>query len=643
MKTLDKLIFLPILIYIVVIGWLAVKSYLSYTASLYDLGIMDQTAWNTSQGRILQESVNRGYLTSRLALAHWELIYIPISLAYLVWASPIALLLIQTVALAWGALAVYWLGREILGRQVFALAFMCSYLLYPALQNANLFDVHGLTFSTPLLLFTFYYFHLEKYGKGLIFAFLSLMCREDIALILFMVGLYIAVIQKRRYVGMGLAVVSACWFALFFSKNLIGLSDWFDSSARLTITEYGKLIEPKAIAKSANLLSGLFENLSLLRFDLLVSKQNVWLIIKLFLPVMFLSFLSPGRLIWGFPILAIYMLADWTEAHDINHHYAAPLIPVIFSSAIYGLKNLASWMERPNLAQKLPNLLRSRSMAIGAIGVLVMSFLSCFLWSNAFAVREGIYESRKGVIAQALKLIPDDASVSADRFLGAHIAHRKNLYHFPTHMETSDYVLYDLYSHAIRIQFFHEGSMSFPWVRPMNEHIARLLQNRDFGTLFYKDGILLLRRGFDYEVGLKNFVLTRSIQEYSGAREQITMLPQIKFIDCITHPRGGYWQNDLHFTLYWQCTDTIEQDFKFHFKLVHVKSGETYFLEHIPALGLYPPYKWKSSEIIRDELFVPLDSPLPSGEYHFYAKRHDVMFNGFNAKKDDIRLFSFVY
>ena len=57
-------------VYTLIVGNLAVNRYMSFNATIWDLGVMTQTIWNTAHGRILQESVNLGFPISRMAVAH---------------------------------------------------------------------------------------------------------------------------------------------------------------------------------------------------------------------------------------------------------------------------------------------------------------------------------------------------------------------------------------------------------------------------------------------------------------------------------------------------------------------------------------------------------------------------------------------
>ncbi len=80
----------------------------------------------------------------------------------------------------WSYLQLYWLAKDKLDSNFLAISLCIGYLLYPALQFANLYEFHPVNIATPLLLFVFYFFTKGFYTRYFIFLVLALLCREDI-------------------------------------------------------------------------------------------------------------------------------------------------------------------------------------------------------------------------------------------------------------------------------------------------------------------------------------------------------------------------------------------------------------------------------------------------------------------------------
>ena len=152
------LVWTAIFLYMVVFGYLTVLKHEAFKTTAFDLGNMDQAVWNNLRGRF-QLFTNWGDEGTRLAY-HVDPILILISPLYLIYSDPRALLLLQTAVVSLGAWPIYLLAREKLGNNLCTVVFPVAYLLFPALEAANMFDFHPTTLVAGLFPYTFYF--LEK-------------------------------------------------------------------------------------------------------------------------------------------------------------------------------------------------------------------------------------------------------------------------------------------------------------------------------------------------------------------------------------------------------------------------------------------------------------------------------------------------
>ncbi|TMB84004.1 MAG: DUF2079 domain-containing protein [Chloroflexi bacterium] len=137
----------------------------AYLTPAEDLGTMDQAVWSLTHGQLFHQtvcnivsdtnctSVNG---VSRFAI-HFEPVLFLVSLFYLIVSSPKTLLVLQTLVVAAGAFPAFWLARLRLRNELAAVGIAVLYLLYPALQQAEIFDFHAVTLTCALLLFTLYF------------------------------------------------------------------------------------------------------------------------------------------------------------------------------------------------------------------------------------------------------------------------------------------------------------------------------------------------------------------------------------------------------------------------------------------------------------------------------------------------------
>lgn len=595
-------------IYTLLFSYLSILRYNSFNANTFDLAIMIQTIWNTSHGRILEESINLGMPMARIWLAHKEFIFLPIALIYRVFSFPETIFIIQTLFLSLGAIPVYWLAKDKLKSPVIATGFAFSYLLYPAMQNTNLFDVHGVVFATSMLLFTFYFLQKENIVLCGLFAFISLLCREDAALILFMYGLFSIVFLRKKGFGIVMSVVGLFWFFMHY-KGIALLRPMLD----LPKIPVGH--EAPSHWRHLDAVSD--DPLYPLKF--LAKKHNITYFINLFGPVGFLSLFSPFTLILAAPAFAINLLSDYYFTHGIKHHYTSTITPIIFIAAIYGSKNILAFLEQRIIKSKEVTQFRKRFFILLTIGVLVLSVVFFLSKSTVFDARHWKVTEHHRIINKVISMIPEQASVSAENSLAYHAAHRRELYLFPEHMEEADFVLYDFSVPEIRLMT--RKSFRLPSVSPLNEHMQKLLMNRDYGIYYYEDGVTLFQKGYSYEEGVQKLAVAPESEIPDPCVIEIT--DEISFVGDTRHEDAKTWfyapdsgvvtHKMKHVTLYWKTVSENLEDFNFVYQIDN--GQESYRFNNPPVWGLYSTSQWRKDELIRDQLFWSVPKDAKPGKY----------------------------
>ncbi len=200
-------------LYVANFGALSLLKHGAFQTHTADLGNMDQPIWNTLHGRFVEETKDDGTQGTRLT-DHVEPVLALVSLSFLVYDGVESILVVQTVAIALGALPVFWLARRRLRSAWAGVAFAAVYLLLPQLQAANLTEFHAVPLAVAPLLFTVLFIEEEKPLGMWVAGVLALSVKEEIALLVFMLGLYAVIFGKCRVHGGALAALSLVWFAL---------------------------------------------------------------------------------------------------------------------------------------------------------------------------------------------------------------------------------------------------------------------------------------------------------------------------------------------------------------------------------------------------------------------------------------------
>src|SRR6059058_468954 len=200
-------------LYVVVFVAAAVVAYLAYDVARLDLGDMVQAVWSTSHGHFLEVTDASGNQVSRLG-GHVDPFLALLVPLWWAWPSPMMLVVFQVVAVAAGALPVYWLARKHLSSEFAPACFAFAYLLYPATQ-ANAVGVgdsfHAVSIAIPLILFAIWFLDEERLVLFAVFALLAASTKEEIAASVGCLGLWYAFRRKRwgaglSIFGLGLAV-----------------------------------------------------------------------------------------------------------------------------------------------------------------------------------------------------------------------------------------------------------------------------------------------------------------------------------------------------------------------------------------------------------------------------------------------------
>src|SRR5215510_10844745 len=112
-------------------GVLSVYRQRAFSTGRFDLGNMVQAVWATAHGHPLRVTDLRGEQVLRLG-AHVDPVLMLFAPLWRLWPSPDMLLVAQSIAIASGALPVYFLARKHLASERAGAAFAIAYLLYPA-------------------------------------------------------------------------------------------------------------------------------------------------------------------------------------------------------------------------------------------------------------------------------------------------------------------------------------------------------------------------------------------------------------------------------------------------------------------------------------------------------------------------------
>jgi len=570
-------LWLCVVAYWVTFGALSICQHDAFWTSIYDLGNVDQAVWNTLHGRILQFTTQPQMGDIRLSM-HVEPILIPISLLYLLYSSPKTLLILQTLALGLGAWPLYLIARKKLSSGWAALAFAVAYLLLPALQAANLFEFHAVALAPPFLLFCFYFMEKTPNGAPLVsympafgFAVLAMSCKEDIPLLIVMMGLYFLIVSKKWKGSLALLALGSLWFyaAIYVvfpavragkgSPFMRYYEDFGDNPFSIVFT---LLTNPQLTAQT------------------LITSDNLYYMLGLLFPFGLLPILGLPILLIAAPSLGINLLSSFPLMHELEaKQYAAPIAPFAALAAVYGTLYLSRWLRRERLVICLASAL---ALTCGFTYHYYRGFSPMSL-----AYKPPVITAHHRLADEFIREIPADAPLIAQDRLFPHVSQRERAYYVWTSKTDADYIFLDV-SHPsfVNVDNVHQ------WLKDQVE------RQNEFGVIKAQDGYLLLKRGAAKAKLPPEF--------YTFARVQS---PQIQHSVSVDFGDGLRFSGfdilydrdrEVNFVLYWQVLQALETDCAIQLHLTD-ESGNIIQSTHTPqpTLVWYPVRDWQPGETVR--------------------------------------------
>ncbi len=531
------LLLIAILLYIWIFAGLAFAQHAGMRTHKADLGQMDQAIWNTSQGRFVEE-VKDDFVSTRLT-DHVEPIFALISPVLWLWDDVRALLLLQVIAVALGALPLYALALEKLDQLLpahqraqiwhreplqqmtrpLALAVALGWLLSPQLQSAVLTEFHAIPLAAPLIVWAFWAAEKNRWRQFFVAALLLAAVKEEAALLAAGLGFWCWVldvskarrrqypIPNTKYLIFPLLVTgfSLAWFYLAtFVIVPAHAAQVYGAAESAYFQRYGALgNSPLDIARSFFTQPGVV-------WQIASEPARTAYLWQLLAGFGLFALLAPEILLLCTPVFLANLLSAYPAQYYGEFHYSAPIVPYFAVAGVYGLARLWRWLGRRFAGES------GSFQHLPAANAGVMALVSIFTNSRStlrpllawglvlwLLVWAGIGYANAGrgpgggrydptpvtahhrLLDRFTSQIPADAAVTATAAVHPHLSHRRYIYQFPFGLDAAvpaEWALLDVTSNTDMAP----GDVK----AKVDEMLAS-----DWGVADGADGFLLLQRG----------------------------------------------------------------------------------------------------------------------------------------------------
>jgi uncharacterized membrane protein len=370
--------------------------------SSYDFGLYDQGVWLLS--RFHDPFVT--LMGRNLFGDHTSFILVLLVPFYWLWPAAGTLLFSQSLLLGLGAVPVFLYARTRLASEWMALVLATAYLLHPAVGWTNLENFHPDSYLAVFVGFAIWAALTRRWKTYAVFVVLSLLVKEDVALLVVPLGVWVAIKRDRR-IGL-ITIVGGIGFMavamLVVVRALIGTptrNAWrFPFGGPTGFLRH-------AFRRPGDVL------------DHVWSDNRPWYVWQMLTPFAWMWARRPSVAAIGSLVLAGNVISTYWYQYNIGYHYSLIIVPPLALGTAYGIAAFHG---------------RTRIYAVGIVGVVAL--YTAYLWGPMPFARAELTHWPPDYptavqLRQIIEHIPPDAVVSAQYAASAHIDHRVEIYQFP--------------------------------------------------------------------------------------------------------------------------------------------------------------------------------------------------------------------
>ena len=459
-----------LLVYVVVFGTLTWRQQSNFGTFGFDMGIYDQGIWLLSRFHTPFVTV-RGLNYFGHHVNPITVLFVP---AYWLGAGPHFLYVVETIAMAAGAIPLWLLTRDRTDPWT-ALVPAGVFLLYPSLEWINWWHFHPDALIITPLLFAWWLASRKKWKWFAVAIVAALLAKEDASLAVFLMGAVLW-IRGERKIGIRTAIAGAGWF-LICTRVVIPFAN-----------HGGGAFYEEFFPGFGNSLPEIVFNLvrhpsKVYRVAFLSDRMTYYR--QLLLPVGLLPIGAPLLLFMAAPQTLINVVSGHVYTHQIRYHYSSVLIAVIFIATV---DVFCRFVQRGDGWRVVLVALLSVS-AIVSNREFSPSPISRQFHSGVWAQPS----PRHAAVNAALRLVKPSDGVTATYYLVPHLTHRVHIYEFPNPFKPANWGVHDT-DHPADLNTSNLLVLDTLLLGGDKPIYDALIQAGTFRVVFDRDGIVVARR-----------------------------------------------------------------------------------------------------------------------------------------------------
>jgi uncharacterized membrane protein len=552
----------------VVFFWLTNRQYLAFSVRGGDVDRFSQAIWNALHGRFLYSTIQEESILAN----HFSPIMALLSPLLLVWSDVRILYLVQLLGIALTGLILFKVVEE--KRPTLALFFLAAFYLNPALHQVALLELRRVTLAMPFLALALYGLHRKHNRLMVIGLFFALLCKEDLGLVVAMMGVYLLALRRDWRRGLPLLFLGFAWTASMvlwiipaFGREKYGqlnyFAGWGDSMGEILAT---------MLSSPGQVLQAMFDR------DSLIALWRLSIPFALVLPLLGFDYLF-----LSFPLFALLLLSTDRAMHRLDRWYLAPVLPIIYYAVAAGLNRLPNRLSRWCTAALLAGSL---------VGFALYSEapLGGRFDPNRFRVTE-----RGEQAWELIRQIPESATVVAQAAFTIALAQREEIYMFPWVPVPAEEI--DYYVVAEGFNPYPLTDFELMW------EIRNLVADPSIVVETEVDNIFILRRGI---APLPAFRVDRAAEgSIYLDRVELAMADEEGFFQTADKAPVSVRQGqELRITLYWRALAAPEAERTVSVRVTDSTGALAAQHDTLPGESSRPTSWWEPGWYFRDVYYL---------------------------------------
>ena len=399
--------------------------YLSYNSPCYDFGIFAHMFHNMSTIFRPITTCERTEEMSHFAVHMSPFFYLLLPF-YMIVPRPETLLVLQVLGVLSGVIPLWLLSRHYKLSASVTTVVCLLYIGNAALTGGIFYDFHENKFLTALLLWLFWALERKKFPLVALFALLTLSVKEDAALYIMFIGIWLLLSRPEKKTGAAMTVGATAYF--------LAVTAWLSEHGDgVMFNRFDNLIDSES--GIAALIRTALTNPALLLHECMNEDKLIFAACIL-LPLGLLPFFTKklSSLLLFCPFVVVNLLSDYVYQHRLGYQYTYGMIALLFYLVVCNLSTLQDLASGFRLRRFLLCFALCATALVGAVQI-----------KNHTPVFTNFKDHAEdsAAIAEVLETVPDDVSVRTASMFAAHLADRRELYYLTNEVD-ADYVILDL-------------------------------------------------------------------------------------------------------------------------------------------------------------------------------------------------------